>query len=525
MKRNFRINLIKGLAASFLLIFMACSSDDNGNGPVDPTPQMPVANFTVSMSELEATFTNTSENATSYSWDFGDGNASTSKDPVHTYTEDGNYTVTLTASNADGDFNEKSEAVSATRAVAVSPDDPTNLLSGWGFEEGDVDSWSVIRPGEPESVSYEFGYDVYSPADGSGGSLYIAPDNLTTEENEASFIYQKVTATDGEYEIGALVKLLGENMMDPASGMTDYWFEFYVGTTEPVDGEDYTDNKVSGWIYGAWTGWAYEIPATDGPLVHSYMANNAASDEGRFNLDDADYYVGIKVGKAGAGSFGEGIAIDNMYLTRIGERNTCFDWDGTQEGNLIKGGQFEICDDKYWTLLKADAGLPIAAGEFGNTTYTPSDGDGGAFYTPGDVESSSSTLYQYIGNLEAGDYQLDAVVKLGGVDSGMSQYWWEILVWTEEPELEVGYSPTDADDNPVPRVAGYIHAPWGGGVDAMAHDGELQYDYTNGNSADADGIFTLEEGGDYFFVLKWGTFEGSMGDGISVDNLSLVKVD
>jgi gliding motility-associated-like protein len=47
-------------------------------------------------------FKNTSTNATSYSWDFGDGSPlSTVKSPSHPYTTPGNYTVTFIAINTD----------------------------------------------------------------------------------------------------------------------------------------------------------------------------------------------------------------------------------------------------------------------------------------------------------------------------------------------------------------------------------------------------------------------------------------
>jgi len=48
-------------------------------------------------------FENTTPEASSYEWDFGDGNTSAEEDPFHIYAEAGNYVVKLTASNDDGD--------------------------------------------------------------------------------------------------------------------------------------------------------------------------------------------------------------------------------------------------------------------------------------------------------------------------------------------------------------------------------------------------------------------------------------
>jgi PKD repeat protein len=63
---------------------------------------VPTAGFTSSVDSLTATFTNTSNNATSYLWNFGDGQTSTLTNPVHTYSNDGTYTVTLSATNVCG---------------------------------------------------------------------------------------------------------------------------------------------------------------------------------------------------------------------------------------------------------------------------------------------------------------------------------------------------------------------------------------------------------------------------------------
>ncbi|MBL0341055.1 MAG: PKD domain-containing protein [Bacteroidetes bacterium] len=51
---------------------------------------------------MAITFNNTSANATSYIWNFGDGTTSTQVSPSHNYTTAGSYMVTLIASNANG---------------------------------------------------------------------------------------------------------------------------------------------------------------------------------------------------------------------------------------------------------------------------------------------------------------------------------------------------------------------------------------------------------------------------------------
>lgn len=47
-------------------------------------------------------FENSSTGATSYKWDFGDGSTSTAREPSHTYTKTGSFTITLTAFNVSG---------------------------------------------------------------------------------------------------------------------------------------------------------------------------------------------------------------------------------------------------------------------------------------------------------------------------------------------------------------------------------------------------------------------------------------
>ncbi|MBK7182686.1 MAG: T9SS type A sorting domain-containing protein [Bacteroidetes bacterium] len=64
---------------------------------VNPTPTATGA--VTSTNGFTVVFNNTSSGATSYSWNFGDLSSSSATAPTHVYTANGNYTVTLIASN------------------------------------------------------------------------------------------------------------------------------------------------------------------------------------------------------------------------------------------------------------------------------------------------------------------------------------------------------------------------------------------------------------------------------------------
>jgi PKD repeat protein len=77
-----------------------CTTASSTSVVVSPAP---VAGFTsANLPTLEVSFTNTSTNATTSSWDFGDGYTSNATNPVHGYFTSGTFTVTLIVTNADG---------------------------------------------------------------------------------------------------------------------------------------------------------------------------------------------------------------------------------------------------------------------------------------------------------------------------------------------------------------------------------------------------------------------------------------
>jgi|GEM_PF-381028 len=83
-------------------------------------PILPVANFSSNITQgsapLSVQFTDLSENATEWSWDFGDSTYSTIRDPVHTYSKAGKYTVNLTVKNENGiETEEKCKCISVSK--------------------------------------------------------------------------------------------------------------------------------------------------------------------------------------------------------------------------------------------------------------------------------------------------------------------------------------------------------------------------------------------------------------------------
>lgn len=71
---------------------------------IDEFINSPQADFNFVADKKQFEFTNNSIGSpTTYLWDFGDSNTSTDENPIHTYAENGDYTVCLTITNECGD--------------------------------------------------------------------------------------------------------------------------------------------------------------------------------------------------------------------------------------------------------------------------------------------------------------------------------------------------------------------------------------------------------------------------------------
>ena len=92
---------------------------------------------------LTVSFTDQSiGNPTSWSWNFGDGNTSTAQNPSHTYTAEGDYTVSLTATNGTGsDTMTKLDYISVTEPTPSAITLSANGYKVRGRQKADL-TWS-----------------------------------------------------------------------------------------------------------------------------------------------------------------------------------------------------------------------------------------------------------------------------------------------------------------------------------------------------------------------------------------------
>jgi PKD repeat protein len=132
-----------------------------------PSPG-PDADFTANITSgplpLSVQFTDLStENPTSWFWDFGDGTNSTEQNPVHVYLAEGTYTVSLTVTNAGGS-DTKTEINYITVSASLCPCSEPGL-TGRYYSTTDFTGPYVehtdgrIRFADPDTRYYSPGYE------------------------------------------------------------------------------------------------------------------------------------------------------------------------------------------------------------------------------------------------------------------------------------------------------------------------------------------------------------------------------
>jgi PKD repeat protein len=190
------------------VMFVNCSKDE-------AVP--PMADFQFVVDGVEVTFNGNATNATTFTWDFGDGNTSSEEDPVHTYANPGDYEVTFTV-EGEGGSDSEIKIVTAVETVEY-------LLTG-GAENTTGKTWVLNT--------------CVGGKDGLGGVINTLTIDLPLEEGD---------------------ELL--NWIDLGQGYSDT-YTFYHDGSYKVDNSDTHGGSLVSMIYANVSGFFNLTPITEG---------------------------------------------------------------------------------------------------------------------------------------------------------------------------------------------------------------------------------------------------------------------
>jgi PKD repeat protein len=236
-----------GVIASVLVIFTPSCKKELPSASFDFSPITGEAPLNVS-------FTNKSTNATSYSWDFGDGTTSTSINPSHRYSYGGNFTITLVASNGKN-------SSTITKSIYVRTPVQLAPIADFSFSPN-----SGAAPLEVSFFNYSQNATSYYWDFGNGKSSTLS-DPVTTYSIGGTYNIT-LTATGKNGQQNKMVKTISVgNAFKP----TRLKINYLTLTNFPS-----TDNNGSSWDFNS------------GPEIYAFLTDDAGNDFGK-----TSYYVDV----------------------------------------------------------------------------------------------------------------------------------------------------------------------------------------------------------------------------------------
>lgn len=275
-KVNFYLRKIFILTGIVGVLMVGASCD-----PEDPKPVVedPIATFQLEVSPTnprQVTFSNFSLNATTFAWDFGDGNTSTVKDPVHTFATFGTFTIALTAFNIEGDTAKFSQTIELK-----DPDAALALLAGTTSK-----TWRLYR----EGTSLGVGPDLTNPRgwwslrnDGSRPCKYLQE---FTFFRDGRFVFDdkgSMWGEDGVFPttlVGTCFAATAANMVNAAGADVSAW----LGGRTHAFVYNSVENRITLNGLGAWFG-LVKLGTTGDVTVPQSSVSFTASIEQRTGYD------------------------------------------------------------------------------------------------------------------------------------------------------------------------------------------------------------------------------------------------
>lgn len=225
LKKYRNIGLIMAIGA-----LTSCQPDDfsGGNGLSDPNVDASFTIAPIAGSSNRYLLEAQPLGVLSSKWDIGAGVYTGDLNEIIFLPDAGVYTITHIAVGRGGTTSTTSQE------LVVTESDPAagNLVQGGKFDTAeDIAQWTILPIGDP-GAAWSF----------NDGKATINSDGGWHQQG----IYQAIEVEkDREYTI---------DMSVSGGTFNNSWFEVYAGTTPPVPGPDYTDNKVMG--LSTWDGCA-----------------------------------------------------------------------------------------------------------------------------------------------------------------------------------------------------------------------------------------------------------------------------
>lgn len=358
-------------------------------------PAAAVAQFSIAGGGCTApcavTLTNQSQNATTYQWDFGDGQTSTEQNPQHTYTQGKTYTIKLTATGPGG-------SSMLTKDVSIQAPPP---VADFTFTGGDcISPCEVVftnKSTNAESYKWDFG-DGGTSTEASprhqytkGGTFQViltaTGNGKTTTKTQAVII--KITFPTKVWD-----KTLGGNSTDLISAVINCQDGGFLlaGTSLSNASGDKTQNSKGDYDYwvvkvnsngvkqwdktfgGSGSDYLTSVVAVREGIVEDFMlvgySDSPASGDKTANAKGGGDYWVVQIDKDGRKRWdktfgGEG----NDYATSVINATTGNQLIGGYSDYLSSGDKSENSKGKYdyWVLLLDQSGSRIWDKTFGGT--------------------------------------------------------------------------------------------------------------------------------------------------------------